>query len=97
MGLARRYGSQPVDAACGRALELDVISVTKIAAMLAQAAETTPVITERKIARGGPGPVRPRPGRVRDQPARLAARAVHHRCHAGNADDGTADQNGVNI
>ena len=41
-GLAKRYGPDPVDTACGRALELDVISVPKIAAMLAQASENTP-------------------------------------------------------
>jgi hypothetical protein len=31
-----------VDAACGRALELDVVSVTKIASMLEKATENTP-------------------------------------------------------
>jgi hypothetical protein len=34
LGLARRYGDAAVDAACGKALEVDVISVTKIASML---------------------------------------------------------------
>lgn len=34
LGLARRYGDEPVDTACGQALELDVVSVTKIASML---------------------------------------------------------------
>jgi Mu transposase, C-terminal domain len=43
LGLARRYGPGPVDTACGRALELDVISVTKIASMLERATENTPV------------------------------------------------------
>jgi transposase len=42
LGLARRYGPGPVDAACGRALELDVVSVTKIASMLEKATENTP-------------------------------------------------------
>jgi hypothetical protein len=42
LGLARRYGPGPVDTACGRALELDVISVTKIASMLEKATENTP-------------------------------------------------------
>ncbi|HEY5148553.1 MAG TPA: IS21 family transposase [Mycobacterium sp.] len=45
LGLVRRYGSGPVDAACGTALDLDVVSVSKIAAMLAKALEnTTPVL-----------------------------------------------------
>ena len=43
LGLVKRYGSDPVQAACGRSLELDVVSVTKIAAMLAQASENSPV------------------------------------------------------
>jgi hypothetical protein len=42
LGLVRRYGPGPVDTACTRALELDVINVTKIASMLEKATETTP-------------------------------------------------------
>ncbi len=42
LGLAKRYGSAPTDAACGKALELDVVSVTKIAAMVEQATEPHP-------------------------------------------------------
>ena len=42
LALARRYGSGPVDTACGRALEVDVVSVTKIASMLEKATESTP-------------------------------------------------------
>ena len=42
LGLVRRYGPEPVEAACATALDLDVVSVTKIAAMLAKATETTP-------------------------------------------------------
>ena len=41
LGLARRYGADPVDTACSRALDLDVVSVTKIASMLARATENT--------------------------------------------------------
>jgi hypothetical protein len=45
LGLVRRYGPGPVDTACGTALDLDVVSVTKIASMLAKALEnTTPVL-----------------------------------------------------
>jgi hypothetical protein len=43
LGLARRYGGEPVNTACSRALELDVVSVTKIASMLEKACENTPV------------------------------------------------------
>jgi hypothetical protein len=43
LGLARRYGPGPVDTACQRALDVDVISVTKIASMLEKATENTPV------------------------------------------------------
>lgn len=53
LGLVRRYGAQPVDTACGRALDLDVISVSKIAAMLAKATEDTPVITPKLAAGHG--------------------------------------------
>ena len=41
LGLVRRYGPDPVDAACERSLDLDVVSVSKIAAMLAKATERT--------------------------------------------------------
>ena len=43
LGLVRRYGPGPVGTACGRALDLDVVSVTKIASMLEKATENTPV------------------------------------------------------
>ena len=39
LGLVRRYGPAPVNAACGTALDLDVISVTKIDSMLKHATE----------------------------------------------------------
>lgn len=42
LNLVRRYDAASVDAACRTALELDVVSVTKIAAMLAKALEKTP-------------------------------------------------------
>jgi hypothetical protein len=43
LGMVRRYGPGPVDTACGRALDLDVVNVTKIASMLEKATESTPV------------------------------------------------------
>jgi hypothetical protein len=42
LGLARRYGSPALEAACSTALDLDVVSVAKIASMLERATETTP-------------------------------------------------------
>jgi hypothetical protein len=39
LGLVRRYGPDPVEAACERSLDLDVVSVSKIAAMLEKATE----------------------------------------------------------
>ena len=42
LGLVR-YGPGPVDTACQRALDLDVINVTKIASMLEKATENTPL------------------------------------------------------
>jgi hypothetical protein len=47
LGLVRRYGPGPVDTACGRALEVDVVSVTKIASMLAKATENDPAPAPR--------------------------------------------------
>ena len=45
LGLVRRYGPDPVEQACDRALQLDVVSVTKIASMLERATEqTTPIL-----------------------------------------------------
>lgn len=38
-GLVRRYGPDPVEAACERSLDLQVVSVSKIASMLAKARE----------------------------------------------------------
>ena len=38
-GLVTRYGAEPVETACARSLDLEVVSVSKIAAMLAKATE----------------------------------------------------------
>ncbi len=51
LGLVRRYGPDPVETACGRALDLDVISVTKVASMLEKATEgTAPLLPARSAA-----------------------------------------------
>lgn len=52
LGLARRYGDAAVNTACGKALELDVVSVSKIASMLEKAAENTPVPSPRPVPSG---------------------------------------------
>jgi hypothetical protein len=52
LGLVRRYGPDPVDAACSRALDVDVVSVTKIASMLDKATETAAAVASapRQVA-----------------------------------------------
>ena len=39
LGLVRRYGPGPVELACERSLDLDVVSVSKITSMLTKATE----------------------------------------------------------
>jgi transposase len=53
LGLVRRYGPGPVDTACARALDLDVVNVTKIASMLEKATEGTPVPPRPATAAAG--------------------------------------------
>lgn len=66
LGLVRRYGPEPVDAACERSLDLDVVSVSKIAAMLDKAREREqPVLP---AAAGSPG------GRFARDPAEYSPR-----------------------
>src|SRR5439155_19147242 len=50
LGLVRSYGPGPVEAACARALELDVVDVTKIARMLEQARERVPALAPARPA-----------------------------------------------
>ena len=46
-GLVRRYGAEPVEQACSLSLDLDVVSVNKIASMLERATEnTTPALPQ---------------------------------------------------
>jgi len=67
LGLVRRYGPGPVDTACTRSLDLDVVSVPKIASMLEKAIEREhPVLPAAASApRFTTRAVRPRPGRIR--------------------------------
>jgi transposase len=53
LGLVRSYGPAPVEQACAKALELDVVDVTKIARMLEQAIERAPAAVAAKVV-GGP-------------------------------------------
>jgi transposase len=53
LGLVRSYGPVPVEQACARALELDVVDVTKITRMLEQAVEREPATVAAKVV-GGP-------------------------------------------
>ena len=47
LGLVRRYGADRVEQACSLSLDLDVVSVTKIASMLERATETsTPALPQ---------------------------------------------------
>ncbi len=70
LGLVRRYGPGPVETACSRSLDLDVVSVTKIASMLAKAIEAEqPVLP---LAAGAPT------GRFARDPAQYALPAITH-------------------
>lgn len=54
LGLVRSYGAHKVDAACARALELDVVDVMKVARMLEQAREREPLPAPPAKVVGGP-------------------------------------------
>ena len=55
IGLAKRYGPQAAEAACARALDVDVINVSKIESMLKNATEKTPAAGLAAAASAGPG------------------------------------------
>jgi len=67
LGLVRRYGPGPVETACSRSLDLDVVSVPKIASMLEKAIEREHPGAARRSQRTRftTRAVRPRPGRIR--------------------------------
>jgi transposase len=68
LGLVRRYGHDPVEAACQRSLDLEVVSVSKIASMLEKAREREqPVLP---AAAGSPG------GRFARDPAEYSGRST---------------------
>ena len=51
IGLAKRYGAEAAEAACARALDVDVINVSKIESMLKNATEKTPAAAARRGGR----------------------------------------------
>jgi transposase len=53
IGLAKRYGAGAAEAACARALDVDVINVSKIESMLKNATENTPAAAAPAAAGGG--------------------------------------------
>jgi hypothetical protein len=53
ISLARRYGPGPAGEACARALDLDVVNVSKIASMLEKATENQPLPPPPVTAAGG--------------------------------------------
>ena len=54
LGLVRTFGPAATDAACARALDLDVVDITKIARMLEQAREHEPIPAAPAKVIGGP-------------------------------------------
>jgi hypothetical protein len=71
LGLVRRYGPGPVETACTRSLDLDVVSVAKIASMLQKAIEgEQPVLPTATGAPGSPT------GRFARDPAEYATRGT---------------------
>ena len=55
VGLARRYGPAAAEAACGRALDVDVINVSKIESMLKNATEKAPAAGAPAVIPAGGG------------------------------------------
>lgn len=69
--LARRYGDEPTNTACGKALELDVVSVSKIASMLERATHNNPTPPPRRPTAAAGGRFARDPGEYATTAARL--------------------------
>jgi hypothetical protein len=81
LGLVRRYGDDAVNTTCGKALEFDVVSVTKIPPMLERTTETIPAPPPRPAAAPG-GRFARDPCEYATSPAPAApGRRHHHRQH----------------
>jgi transposase len=93
LGLVRRYGAGPVEAACERSLDLDVVSVSKIAAMLAKATEQhqpmLPVVTGSPMHNTEGGRFARDPGEYATRPA---SRGVHLTVIPGGLTDTGAEK-----
>jgi hypothetical protein len=92
LGVVRRYGAGPVEAACSTALDLDVISIAKIEAMLAKATETTsPALPIDPPAPGARFARDPAEYALSD-PARKGTGTANDRPGTANSGTGTASQ-----
>jgi transposase len=73
LGLVRRYAASAVESACARALEADVVEVSRVARMVEQAVETDPL------------PARPQPAQAGRRPLRFLRQASEYRLIQGGA------------
>lgn len=71
LGLVRRYAVAAVEQACARALEADVVDITRVARMVEQAVEQSPL------------PARPQPGEVASRQLRFLRQASEYRLARG--------------
>lgn len=71
LGLVRRYSASPVEQACARALEADVVDVTRVARMVEQAVEHSPL------------PARPQTGASLPKPLRFLRQSGEYRLARG--------------
>jgi hypothetical protein len=58
LGLVRRYSAPAVEQACARALEVDVVDVTRVARMVEQAVEQSPLPARPQAVEAAPRPLR---------------------------------------
>lgn len=71
LGLVRRYAAAAVEQACSRALEIEVVDVTRVARMVEQAVEQSPL------------PARPQPGEAASGKLRFLRQASEYRLARG--------------
>ena len=84
LGLVRRYGPGPVETACGRSLDLDVVSVTKIDSMLAKAIEQKQPVLPAAAGSGH----NPQGGRFARDPSEYSGPATDHTTDSRHGGDG---------
>jgi len=72
LGLARKYGNDPVEAACAAALELDVVSVAKIKAIVEKGTEAAAAKAAEKARRAGDAAATVRAARFARDPGEFA-------------------------